>query len=179
MRDLSQYDGFRNLIKTADLIEFSSNGVIGQTIMAVTGRNVSHSSMVVRLPYQNSPRRYIVEAVRTGPEFRLISDVLQHYNGDVIWYGLKAEYDSKRDAIGEWLFDELAQHKGYDFQNVLMQLFGRVSLDAKRLYCTELCEIPYIKYGIIQPDPKGARRPGDLPTLGIFDSQAHLWGEQK
>lgn len=179
MRDLSQYDGLRPLIKTGDLIEFASNGFIGTGIMAVTGRKVSHSSMVIRLPYQNSPRRYIVEAVRTGPEFHLLSDVLQHYNGKVIWYGLKSEYDSKRDAIGDWLFHELSQKKGYDFKGVLMQLFGRVSLDAKRLYCTELCELPYIEQGIIEPDPKGARRPGDLPALGIFKSQAHLWGEQE
>jgi hypothetical protein len=178
MRDLTQYEGLKHLIKTGDLIEFASNGIIGKSIMAVTGRNVSHSSMVIRLPYKDSPRRYIVEAVRTGPEFRLLSDVLQVYDGSCVWYGLKPEHDSKRDAIGEWLFNELAQHKGYDFKGVAMQLFGRVSLDAKRLYCTELCEIPYIEQGIIKADPKGARRPGELPTLGIFISQAHLWGEQ-
>jgi len=178
MRDLTQYDGLRFLIKTGDLVEFASNGLLGSGIMKMTGRQVSHSSLVIRLPYENSERRYIIEAVRTGPEFHLLSDVLQHYNGSAIWYGLKPEYDCKRDAIGEWLFNELSQHKGYDFRNVVMQLFGRVSLDARRLYCTELCEIPYIEQGIIKPDPAGARRPGDLPTLGIFISQAHLLGEQ-
>ena len=178
MRDLSQYDGLRSQIKTGDLVEFVSNKFIGRSIMAVTGRSVSHSSMVIRLPYKDSPRRYIVEAVRTGPEFRMLSDVLQHYDGSCVWHGLKPEYDSKRDGIGEWLFHELSQHKGYDFKGVAMQLFSRVSLDARRLYCTELCEIPYIEQGIIKPDPNGARRPGDLPTLGIFLCQAHLWGEQ-
>jgi len=178
MRDLSQYDGLRNLIKTGDLVEFASNGIIGSSIMAVTGKGVSHSSIVIRLPYEGSPRRYIIEAVRTGLEFHLLSDVLQHYDGRVIWYGLKPEFDPKRAILGEWLFAELSQHKSYDFGGVIAQLFGRVSLDSKRYFCSEVIDAAYIAAGIIQPDPAGARRPGDFVPLGIFDSQAHLWGEQ-
>jgi len=178
MRDLSQYDGLRPLIKTGDLVEFASNGLIGRSIMSVTGRPVSHSSLVVRLPYQDSPRRYIIEAIRTGVEFQLLSDVLQHYDGRVIWYGLKQEYDCKRDEIGEWAFNELSQHKSYDFGGVVAQLWGRVSLDSKKYYCSEIIDAAYIEAGIIKPDPAGARRPGDFTPLGIFGSQAHLWGEQ-
>jgi hypothetical protein len=178
MRDLSQYDGLRSLIKTGDLVEFASNGVVGRSIMAVTGKPVSHSALVVRLPYQNSPRRYIVEAVRTGLEFQLLSDVLQHYDGKVIWYGLKKEYNDKRDLIGEWAFQELSQHKSYDFGGVVAQLWGRVSIDSRKYFCSEFIDDAYIACGLVSPDPKGARVPGDFVPLGIFDSQAHLWGEQ-
>ena len=178
MRDLSQYDNLRPLIKTGDLVEFESNGVIGRSIMAVTRKNVSHSALVVRLPYNNSPRRYIIEAIKTGVEFQLLSTVLQHYNGRVIWYGLKKEYDCNRDGIGEWAFAELSQHKHYDFGGVVAQLWGRVSLDSRKYFCSEIIDAAYQAVGIIQPDPKGARRPGDFVPLGIFDSQAHLWGEQ-
>jgi hypothetical protein len=178
MRDLSQYDGLRPLINTGDLVEFASNGIIGKSIMAVTGKDVSHCSLVVRLPYKDSPRRYIIEAIRTGVEFQLLSDVLQHYDGKAIWHGLKKEYDCKRDDIGEWAFNELSQHKSYDFGGVIGQLWGKVSIDSKRYYCSELIDAAYIAAGIIQPDPKGARVPGDFVPLGIFDSQAHLWGEQ-
>ena len=178
MRDLSQYDGLRNRIKTGDLVEFASNGIIGQTIMDVTGKKVSHSALVVRLPYQDSPRRYIIEAIRTGVEFQLLSDVLQHYDGSAIWYGLKKEYDCKRDAIGDWAFSELSQHKSYDFGGVVAQLWGRMNLDTRKYYCSELIDAAYIEAGVIKPDPKGARRPGDFVPLEIFSSQAHLWGEQ-
>jgi hypothetical protein len=178
MRDLSQYDGLRNLIKTGDLVEFASNGFVGRTIMAVTGKGVSHSSLVVRMPSEGNPRRYVIEAVRTGVEFRLLSDILQHYNGSVIWYGLKKEYDDKRNVVGEWAFNELAQKKDYDFIGVIAQLGGRVSLDAKRYFCSELIDLAYQEAGIIKPDPNGARRPGEFVPLGIFSSQAHLWGEQ-
>ena len=176
MRDLSQYDGLRHLINTGDLIEFASNGLIGRTIMAVTGRGASHSSLVIRLPYEGSERRYIIEAVRTGLEFHLISDVLKHYDGRVIWYGLRPDYDGKRAFIGEWAMNELSQHRKYDFGGVIAQLWGRVSLDSKKYFCSEIIDAAYIAAGIIQPDPAGARRPGDFVPLGIFDSQAHLWG---
>lgn len=178
MRDLSQYDGLRTLIKTGDLVEFASKGLIGRSIMAVTGKPVSHSALVVRLPYEGSPRRYIIEAIRTGVEFQLLSTVLQHYDGKAIWYGLKKEYESKRNDIGEWAFNELAQHKQYDFGGVVAQLWGRVSLDSRKYYCSEIIDTAYIEASIIKPDPAGARRPGDFVPLGIFDSQAHLWGEQ-
>jgi hypothetical protein len=178
MRDLSQYDNLRPLIKTGDLVEFASNGIIGKSIMAVTGKGVSHSSLVVRLPYMDSPRRYIIEAVGTGLEFQLLSDVLQHYDGRAIWYGLKSEYDCKRDQIGEWAFCELSKHKKYDFGGLFAQLWGRVSLDSRKYFCSEVIDFAYIDAGIIQPDPAGARRPGDFVPLGIFGSQAHLWGEQ-
>lgn len=178
MRDLSQYDGLRNVIKTGDLIEFASNGFIGRTIMAVTHKGVSHSALVIRLPYEGSPRRYIIEAVRTGVEFQLLSDVLQHYDGTVIWYGLKKEYDDKREGIGEWAFQELSQHKAYDFGGVVAQLWGRVSLDARKYFCSEWIDAAYIEAGIIKPNPRGSRVPGEFVPLGIFDCQAHLWGEQ-
>ena len=178
MRDLSQYDGLRNLIKTGDLVEFSSNGIIGKTIMWKTGRQVSHCSIVIRLPYKDSPRRFIVEAIRTGVEFQLLSDVLQHYDGKAIWYGLKPEHDDRRDAVGEWTFGELSQHKTYDFGGVISQLWGRVNLDTRKYYCSELIDAAYIEAGIIKPDPKGVRVPGDFVPLGIFSSQAHLLGEQ-
>ena len=179
MRDLSQYDGLRSLIKTGDLVEWCGNGIISKAIQHVTGKNVSHSSLVVRLPYGDRERRYIIEAIRTGVEFRLLSDSLQKYDGTAIWYGLRPEYESKRDAIAAWAFDALGKGIHYDFGGVLGQLFKRVALESGRLYCSELIDAAYIDAGIIQPDPQGARRPGDFVPLGIFSSQAHLWGEQK
>ena len=179
MRDLSQYDNLRPLIKTGDLVEFATTGFIGQSIMKRTKRNASHSSIVLRMPYEGSPRRYIIEAIRTGVEINLLSEVLQHCEGTCTWYGLKPEYDHLRERLGEFAIHKLAQHKKYDFTSILAQLFGRVRLNEERMFCTELCELDYIDSEIIQPDPKGARRPGDLPATGIFIRQAHLWGEQE
>ena len=178
MRDLTHYDSLRPSIKTGDLVEFASTGIIGRIIMGVTGRGASHSSLVVRLPYKDNLRRYVIEAVGTGLEFKLLSDVLQNYAGSVIWYGLRKEYDDRRDAIGDWAFCELAQHKKYDFGGLFAQLWGRVSLDARKYFCSEFIDAAYIAEKIIPPDPAGARRPGDFAPLGIFGAQSYLLGEQ-
>lgn len=174
MRDLSQYEGVQPMMRTGDLVEWQSNGLIGRGIMSVTGRQVSHSSLVVLLPYQGSARRYVIEAIRTGLEFHLLSDNLRHYDGKAWWYRLKPQYDCKRDVIGTWAFDKLSQGVGYDFGGVLGQLFGRVSLDAGRYFCSELVDDAYIRAGVIMPDPAGARRPGDFTPLDIFDAQAPI-----
>lgn len=174
MRDLSQYDGLRHLIDTGDLVEWCGNGIVSAAIRRVTGNSVSHSSLVVRLPCGDQMRRYVIEAIRTGVEFRLLSDSLQKYDGTAVWYGLKPEYDSKRSCIAAWAFDALAKGVEYDFGGVIGQLFGRVALEAGRLYCSELIDMAYIESGIVNPDPDGARRPGDFVALGIFQSQAHI-----
>lgn len=174
MKDLSQYDGLRPMIQTGDLIEWSGNGIISAVIRRVTGASVSHSSLVVRLPYGDQTRRYVIEAVRTGVEFRLLSHCLQHYDGSAVWYGLKCDYDCKRDAIAAWAFDALGRDTRYDFGGVLGQLWGRAALEAGRLYCSELIDAVYIANGVLPPDPAGARRPGDFVKAGIFISQATI-----
>lgn len=174
MRDLSQYLGVQHMMGTGDLIEWQSKGVIGKGIMAVTGKNVSHSSLVVLSHYKGCDRRFIIEAVRTGLEFHFLSESLQHYDGKAWWWKLKPQFDDLRDKIGAWAFENLAMHIGYDFTGVLGQLFRRVSLDAKRYYCSEFVDAAYIHAGVIAPDPAGARRPGDFVPLGIFDAQAPI-----
>ena len=178
MRDLSQYDGLRPLIQTGDLVEWCGNGIIPAIIRRVTGAGVSHSSLVVRLPYGDQTRRYVIEAVRTGVEFRLLSHCLQKYDGTAIWYGLKHEHECKREGIAAWAFDALGRDTKYDFGGVIGQLWKRAALEAGKLYCSELIDAAYIAADIIEPDPDGARRPGDFVKLGIFDCQAHLLGCQ-
>jgi uncharacterized protein YycO len=119
-------------------------------------------------------RRYVIEAIRTGVEFRLLSDRLQKYDGTAVWYGLKPEYAEKRAFIASWAFEALGKDTHYDFGGVLGQLFKRAKLEAGRLYCSELIDMAYQYAGIIQPDPKGGRRPGDFVPLGIFLSQAQI-----
>jgi hypothetical protein len=174
MNDLSQYEAISHLMKTGDLIEWASNGLIGQSIMRVTGKKVSHCSAVVILEYAGNPRRHIIEANRYGVQFSLLSDNLRHYDGTAYWYGLREQYDEKRPHLGLWLFDQLAAHKEYDFGSILKQAAKRVSVEASRWFCSELYDADLIFNDIIEPDPAGARRPGDFSQLGIFRAQAHI-----
>ena len=172
MNDLSQYEMLRGRIQTGDLVEWCGNGLLSYAIRCVTGKSVSHSSLIIRLPFDN--RIYVIEAIRTGVEFRLLSKCLQHYNGSAIWYGLKPEYDNLRSGIAAWAFDALARNVKYDFGGVVGQLWGRVALEVGRLYCSEMIDAAYIAAGLAVPDPEGARRPGDFTALNIFASQAHI-----
>jgi hypothetical protein len=173
-RDLSQYYGVQDQIKTGDLVEWRGTGLVARTIRLFTRRKVNHSSLIVRLPYKLCERRYMIEALEGGLEFRLLSKRLEDYAGEAWWYGLKPEYHPLRREIGQWAFDRLSEGKGYDYQGLVAQIFGRVSADARRFFCSEFIDLAYQIHGIIGPDPHGARRPGDFVGLGIFEASAKL-----
>jgi hypothetical protein len=174
MNDLSQYEGIQHLIDTGDLIEWSGKNVISRAIMTVTRAKVSHTSVAVILPYQGHNRRYIIEANRNGLQFSLLSEHLKRYRGSAWWYRLREQYDPLRPKMGAWLFDELSRHPKYDFGAIGRQLFKRVSVDAGRWFCSEVMDACYIAHGVIKPDPRGARRPGDFVQEGIFSAQARI-----
>ena len=175
MGGLERYLEIRHLIDTGDLLEWRSRSILGWTIRAFTGRDVNHSSLCVRMPYgYDEPRRFLIEADSTGLEFRLISRQLERFDGVVWWYQLSRRYDHLRDAIGRWAFDCLATNPGYDYLGLFAQAFGRVSLDARRYFCSEFYDLMLANHGIARPDPRGARRPGDFEDLGIFDQKIRV-----
>jgi hypothetical protein len=55
----------------------------------------------------------------------------------------------------------------YDYQSIFHQLFGKVSADARRLFCSEYC---YLAYGFTGKAPA----PADMPALGIFEQPIKL-----
>jgi len=171
---LTIYNCLAPQMDTGDLIEWRSKSAIGAAIRFFTGENVNHSSLVVRLPYDGCSRRFVVEAIGSGLEFRLLSNQIERYHGAAWWYSLKKEPKKPLDKMGEWALTEVSKGIKYDFADLIKQAFGRVSLDAKRWFCSEVVDACYIEHGIIQPDPDGARRPGEFSNLGIFESKARL-----
>jgi hypothetical protein len=49
----------------------------------------------------------------------------------------------------------------YDYKSLFKNAFGRVSADARALFCSEYCFLCYGKTG-------KAPTPGEMPKLGIF-----------
>jgi Permuted papain-like amidase enzyme, YaeF/YiiX, C92 family len=172
--DLTTYNFLAPQMNTGDLIEWRSNSAIGSAIRFFTKKDVNHSSLVVRLPYEGCSRRFVVEAIGSGLEFRLLSNQLENYHGSAWWYNLKNEPKKPLAKMGEWALTEVSKGIKYDFADLIKQAFGRVSLDAQRWFCSEVVDACYIEHGIIQPDPDGARRPGEFSNLGIFESKARL-----
>ena len=172
MNDLTTYKQVRHCMKTGDCIQWQSKrALIGWLIKVLSHSKFNHSSLVIALrEYGNlKDRRFILEAVGEI-ELRLLSKRLEDYSGHVWWYPLKDEYDECRDKIGEWALLKIGV--AYDYTSIWKQITGRVSADAKKLFCSEFCFLGW-KFGGIRLKGK-APRPGDIPKYDIFKKPVQL-----
>jgi len=169
-------------MQTGDLIEWAGDSLIGRMIRLFTRRDTNHTSLLIRP--QNylglKDRRFMIEALETGPTATLLSARFKNYAGKVYWIPLKPEFNHRRDSIGTWAILEMVERRPrYDYGSVLKQMFGRVSLDGQRYFCSEFAHAAWINGGVLQPPENGkAARPGEfedfgvtLPRVKIFDSK--------
>jgi len=161
MKDLTAYESVKDAMKTGDLLQWRSNSLIGSLIRWRTKSNVNHSSLVLRLSeYEGlERRRFTTEALEHGTVLNYLSRRLEQFDGEVWWYPLKDEWNEKRQAVGECALSLIGIP--YDYQSIMHQIFGKVSADARSLFCSEYC---FICYGM---DGK-APTPADMPELGIY-----------
>lgn len=143
---LDIYNTIRNDMKTGDMLAWRSDSLIGKTIRWKTipsgissdsPLSVNHVSGILRLKeYEGLQRRvFISEALENGTVLNLLSKRLEEFKGCVWWYPLKRSWDAERQAIGE----RALQYIGikYDYKSIFEQLFGSVSVDVKKLFCSE------------------------------------------
>jgi hypothetical protein len=168
MKDLSAYMSVRHQMKTGDLLQWHSNSLIGAIIRWRTHSNVNHSSLVLRLDEYagKEDRRWTTEALEHGTVVDLLSRRLADYDGSVWWYPLRDELEGKRKSIGEKALELIGVP--YDYGSIIKQIFGRVSANARRLFCSEYC---YISYGYSGKAPT----PADMPNLGIFKAPIKIY----
>jgi hypothetical protein len=157
--DLVNYTIVKEQMQTGDLLLWSCNSIIGWAIKKYTKSNFSHASLVIRFDEYDGHARYNLEAGRHGTVLNVLSKTLEEYDGQVWWYPLKDDWNLKRKAIGDMSLSLVGTP--YDFGSVLKFLLGSVSINTRRLFCSEYC---YICYGF---DGK-APAPGDILKLGIF-----------
>lgn len=162
MNDLSAYLKVKDQMDTGDLIQWKSNSLIGALIRWKTNANVNHSGLVLRLQeYEGlKGRRFTTESLEHGVVLNLLSRRLEAFDGEVWWLPLKDEYArAMRQAVGERALEMIG--KPYDYGSIVRQIFGRVSADARALFCSEHC---FLAYGLTGTAPT----PADMPGLGIF-----------
>ena len=176
MRDrLTKYKLIRGRMKTGDLLQWQSNSVLGWVIRLLSHGKVNHSGLIFRFQeYAGlSNNRWTMEALENGFDLNLLSDRLKSFDGMVWWYPLKDEYNECRDDIATWAM----LHKGikYDFLGIVKQIIGRVSANARRLFCSEACYLAY-KSAEIPMNWKGKKspQPADMPGLGIFKKPINI-----
>jgi hypothetical protein len=167
---------------TGDLVEWSSDNLIGRMIRLFTRRDTNHTSLLIRPKNYLGlkDRRFMIEALESGPTATLLSARFKDYEGKVYWIPLKPDFNHRRDSIGTWAILEMIERRPrYDYGSILKHIFGRVSLDGQRYFCSEFAHAAWINGGVIGPPADGkAARPGDFEDFGvtlqrvkIFDSK--------
>jgi len=166
----STYSRHREGINSGDVILWKGTGLISRLIRFFGG--YSHASLVLRLDEFKglTDRRFILEANATGIELRILSWRVQKYSGEAWWLPLKEEYCGTREKIVTWALDQVGTP--YDFHSLFKNIFGRVSADCTRYFCSEYIFLAYRTAGLVQG--KTAPRPGDIAKWDIFKEPVRL-----
>jgi hypothetical protein len=117
-----------------------------------------------------------LEAVSKGAIPNPLSQILAKYDGKAYWHPLKEEFRPFVADSFNWMYDKIGT--GYDFEGVGSNLFGKVSPDARALFCSEYVflgwkvrcaeelAVEMFKWLL---DIKEAPLPSELPTIGIYE----------
>lgn len=171
MNDLSTYLAVRDAMRTGDGLGFANNSLIGKAIMWRTKGDGpiqhSHWGGIIRMSeYEGlERRRFTLEAMSVGFYPDLLSTYIVNYAGHIWWYPLKDEWDGMRQTIGEKALNLIGAR--YDWRDVGRQLLGRVSSDARRLFCSEAWQLIYGFKG-------EALTPTGMHKLGIFQAPVRI-----
>src|SRR5512133_2934623 len=98
----------------------------------------------------------------------LLSERLKGHSGRVWWYPLIDDWDAYRSDIAMRL--GAMWGKEYDYPSLVYQLIGKVSADARRLFCSEVCFLA-LGYQGQAPNPyELTQYPIWKPKVLIYDS---------
>jgi len=170
---LDLYMRHRPDMKSGDLVEFGSSSMIGKAIKWFTKKDVNHSAFLFRIDsfVGLKDRVFVIEALNEGLEINALSSRIKEYAGMVYWYPLKKKYEAFRDPMSSFAFMMEAKtvEKRYDYVSLFANMFGKVSIDAKRFFCSEFYHASMIYAGMTIA--KKALRPGEFEELGFHDSR--------
>lgn len=160
------YSQIRPLIKTGDMLEWKARSVVGGTIRFFTRKAVNHTSLCLDLNqylHWQEPHKFVLEANSGGIELNLISTILQDFRGEFYWSALKPEFDHLRKDIARWALLKIGTP--YDFGSLLRNAWGRVSANARRLFCSEYYFLALKSVRLVAGEK--SPRPGEFEQLGV------------
>jgi hypothetical protein len=161
------YTDIKQQMKTGDLLLWRSNSLLGAAIRFFSKGTVNHASIVMCFPeYEGEEcRRWTTEALEHGTVLNLLSRRLDDYDGQVWWYPLKDDWEQQRSIIGHRALEMIGIP--YDYKSLFKNIVGKVSAEARRLFCSEYY---YLSLGLQGEAPT----PADLPNLGIFKQEVKI-----
>lgn len=172
MGDLTLYNRHKYNMRTGDLLLWRANSLLGVAIRFFSKAPVNHASLVMHFSQYEGDvhRRFTTEALAKGITLNLLSKQLEQYDGRVWWYPLRSDWESRRPMIGTTAMQYIGTP--YDYKSLFRNAFGRVSADARELFCSEYC---FVCYGLNGTAPT----PGDMPSLGIFREPVLIYDSQE
>jgi len=174
--DLNKYTEYRSQMQTGDMIEWRKKSLVGWLIRLFSGGDTNHNSLVVDIGGYDDlvNRKFVLESTMSGVVLNSLSNKIEHHKGEAYWTPLKSEFDDKRINIGNWAFLQVGVK--YDFEGLFQQIFGRVSAEASKYFCSEYLYFAYKNSDIPikELDDGKAPRPSDMHLLGIHEPRVKL-----
>jgi len=154
------YNEIKEEMRTGDILQWQSYSIIGSLIRWKTKVNdvskedmPNHSSMIIRLSEWEGleRRRYHTEAMERGVYPNILSNRISNFQGKIWWLPLKEEWNEKREEIGMRLIE--CWGKEYDYKSLAWQLIGKVSIDVRKMFCSEVVKFALVGEKGIAPNP--------------------------
>lgn len=170
------YSKYRNEIHTGDLIQFAAKDILSRIIAWKTKNPISHSAMAFWLVGPTGKLRlYVLEGVTCGLFPAYLSNRVAWYlpHGDMYWHKMRPEWQPYGAKAADKLLENVGKY--YDYQDLILQAFKRVTLNPVRLYCSEV--LLYAWSDIISwPKDKPVPYPGQISTdyLGVYEEEGVL-----
>ena len=166
------YTSYREYMQSGDLVEFRSKSLLGSAIRKITGEDVNHSAVVLRIDeYKHiKDRVFLIEAMPMGVELTAFSERLEGYDGEVYWYSLKATQE-QRDIVASFVISLASRKRGdkrYDYFGFLKNIFGPTVIDTSTYFCSEVYHASLMVAGIL-PARDICIRPGGFSKLGVHE----------
>lgn len=160
---MGKYQSIRHKIKDADLLLWRGKGIIARLIQ-LAGEYHNHASFAIEAERHQTRRVLLYEALASGVEPEFLSARVGRYRGRCWWYPLRRKYEAYRPAI----YQAANNYAGtkYDYKSLFKNIFGYVSADAERLFCSEYLYLAGIDAGLPIKFKMKAPRPDDLLALG-------------
>jgi hypothetical protein len=163
---LFDYAAFRPWLATGTVILWRGEDLLGRAIRCFT--EFSHASLVVRsLDPDHAELVFLVEALATGLELRLLSERIQGYDGRVFAFQPEGLTDDVQGRIKSYALDECGRGVRYNYAGLFANILGRVSETAHRFFCSQFASMALENAGInrfVSYRNGLAARPGDIPV---------------
>lgn len=169
-----RYTQVRERIRTGDAVLWRSRGFLPSLIRIWS--DYTHASLVVRLDeYAGLHHRvFLIEALNRGLTLTLLSKRLAETAGGAWLFQPEGLDDDQIAKLRVSALVNAARQVRYDFKGLVANMLGRVSMDARRYFCSEHVWHEWDLAGVLMPDvltdtgfrqhERGkAPRPGDIP----------------